>query len=236
MALDFDFTPYYNLVLPISKEKVEYRPYLVGEEISFLTHLETEDATDLVGAILNLTKNCIKDKSVFENMNIVDFTYLTANIRAKSKGEEITIPRTCPECKSQIETVFDISKDLKIKNEKNTKIVVPVSDDISIEIGVLPYNHLLEIVGVESKDETANSESLTIASCINKVVHKGKIYSNLSLEDIYNDVVKRMSATQLEKLVKEMRNLPIIYGVIEFNCQCGYKEKVEVDNVLNFLS
>lgn len=236
MPLDLDFTPYYKLTLPISKKKVEYRPYLVGEEISFLTHLETEDVTDLINSILNLTTNCVKDQSAFEGMDIVDFSYLTANIRAKSKGEEITIPRTCPECNTPIEAIFDISKDLKIKNEKNTQLVVSVADDISIEIGVLPYTHLIGIVGVEQIDEEADSELLTIASCIKKVVHKGKIYSDLTLEEIYNGVVKRMPTKQLEKLVREMKNLPIIYGVINFECQCGHKEKVEVDNVLNFLS
>lgn len=234
--MDFDFTPYYNLTLPISKAKVQFRPYLVGEEITFLTHLETEDVTDLINAILNLTKDCVKDKDVFEGMNIVDFTYLTANIRAKSKGEEITIPRTCPECKTQFETVFDISKDLKIKNEKTNSIVVKLSENSDLELGVLPYEHILNIVNVEKEDESANSELLTVASCIKKIVYNNTIYNKMSLDEIYNSVVKKMSSDQLRKVVKEMKKLPIIYGLIEFECGCGYKEKVEVDNVLNFLS
>lgn len=236
MSLDFDFTPYYNLTLPITKEKVQYRPYLVGEEITFLTHLETEDVTDFINSILNITKNCVKKPEVFDNMNLVDFTYLTANIRAKSKGEEIIIPRKCPECGNQIEAKFDISNDLYIRNENNTSMIIPLTDEIKIEVGILPYDHLVNIIAIETKDETKNSELLTIAACVKKVIHKGKIYSNLTIDEIYNDVMVKLSSKHLKILVKEMKKLPIIYGEINFDCGCGYKEIMEVDNVLNFLA
>jgi len=234
--MDLDFTPYYSLVLPVSKQKVQYRPYLVGEEIKFLTHLESESIVDLINAILNLTKDCVKEKNTFDNMNLVDFTYLTAQIRAKSKGEEVNVSKECPSCKNKIHSKFDIIKDLKIKNDKNVSIVIDITDDIKIEIGILSYTHLLDIIELETKDESAEAELLTIASCIKKVIHKGKIYSNLTVDVIYEDVIKKLTATDLKKIAEEMKKLPIIYGILKFECNCGYVEEIEVDNILNFLS
>lgn len=232
MALDLDFTPYYTLKLPLSENVVNYRPYLIGEEISFLTHIETEETKALINSLINLTKNCVKEKEVFDNMNVIDFTYLTANIRGKSKGEEIELTHSCPDCDKPLTSIFDVSKDLKIKNKENRDMIVDVSNNIKVQIDVLPYTHILEMLNL---DDDSVVDYVTIASCIKKIIVNGEIYSKLTINEVYNDFIKKLSSKQLKIITNEMKRLPKIYGELNFSCGCGHNSKIEVDNILNFL-
>ena len=233
MNLELDFTPYYKLTLPISKKTVTYRPYLVGEEITFITHVETKEVKDLIYSLIELTKNCVKEPDVFDNMNLIDFTYLAANIRGKSKGETVSLKKKCPKCEIEMIGDFDVSKDLKVNNLDNAKLIVPISDDVKLEIRVLPYTHLIDMLNLSDE---AILELVTVASCISTVINKGKIIKDFTLDDVYQNIVTKLSSKQLKLLVDEMKKLPTIVGHVDFKCHCGYEDKYEVNNILNFLS
>ena len=62
--------------LPVSKEKVEYRPFLVKEQKILLTALESEDAEQINASIVELLKNCVLNEVDFDKLPISDMEYL----------------------------------------------------------------------------------------------------------------------------------------------------------------
>ena len=85
-------TPTYELNLPSTGKKVQYRPFLVREEKLLVLALETEDPKDITTAMKTVIKNCIQTRGVkVETLPTFDIEYLFLNIRGKSVGEEIEV-------------------------------------------------------------------------------------------------------------------------------------------------
>ena len=57
-------TPTYQLVLPSTGKKVNYRPFLVREEKILIMALETEDMKQISNAIVEILGACILTKGV----------------------------------------------------------------------------------------------------------------------------------------------------------------------------
>ena len=55
-------TPMYNIVIPSTKLKTRYRPYLVKEEKLLLIALETDDEKQITEAIIDLIKACVEEE------------------------------------------------------------------------------------------------------------------------------------------------------------------------------
>ena len=90
MPLPTIATPTYELVLPSTKKKINYRPFLVKEEKLLVLAMESEDTKQITTAIKSVLKACIKTRGVkVENLPTFDIEYLFLNIRGKSVGENI---------------------------------------------------------------------------------------------------------------------------------------------------
>ena len=52
-------TPTYELVIPSTKKKVKYRPFLVKEEKVLIMAMESEDTTMIANAVKDVISSCI---------------------------------------------------------------------------------------------------------------------------------------------------------------------------------
>ena len=85
MPLPTIATPTYELELPSTKKKINYRPFLVKEEKLLVLALESEDTKQITNAIKAVIKSCILTKGIkVENLPTFDIEYLFLNIRGKS--------------------------------------------------------------------------------------------------------------------------------------------------------
>ena len=91
-------TPTYELVIPSTKKKIKYRPFLVKEEKVLIVAMESEDTKQIASAVKDVIKNCIITRGVkVEELSTFDIEYLFLNIRGKSVGEEVEVLVTCPD-------------------------------------------------------------------------------------------------------------------------------------------
>ena len=89
-------TPTYELVIPSTKKKVKYRPFVVKEEKILLMALESEDDVQIANAIKDIITACVLTKGVnVSDLASFDIEYLFLNIRGKSVGESIEMRITC---------------------------------------------------------------------------------------------------------------------------------------------
>ena len=59
MPLPTIATPTYELELPSTKKKINYRPFLVKEEKLLVLALESEDSKQITNAIKAVIKSCV---------------------------------------------------------------------------------------------------------------------------------------------------------------------------------
>ena len=88
--------PMYDLVLPLTKKKVRFRPFLVKEEKILLMAMEAEDDNSILLAIKQIVSNCCLDDDMNVNtLPITDLEYLFLNLRARSVGEMVDLQYKC---------------------------------------------------------------------------------------------------------------------------------------------
>ena len=85
-------TPTYELVIPSSKKKVKFRPFLVKEEKILILAMESEDPKQIANAVKDVIESCILSKGIkIDKLSTFDIEYIFLNIRGKSVGEDIEI-------------------------------------------------------------------------------------------------------------------------------------------------
>ena len=91
-------TPTYELVIPSTKKKIKYRPFLVKEEKVLIIAMESEDSSTIASAVKDVISGCILTRGVkVEELSTFDIEYLFLNIRGKSVGEDVEVMITCPD-------------------------------------------------------------------------------------------------------------------------------------------
>ncbi|MDB4681437.1 hypothetical protein OAE88_00855, partial [bacterium] len=87
MALPILDTAKYELTLPSSDVKVQYRPFLVKEEKILLMAMESENAAEITKALKEIVHTCTFGTINVDMLPTFDLEYIFLNIRAKSVGE-----------------------------------------------------------------------------------------------------------------------------------------------------
>ena len=94
-------TPEYVIELPISKQKVTYRPFLVREEKMFMMLKEAKDQNLLVNNLKKIVEQCIIDGPNIDDISYNDFEILFLSMRVRSMGESVDLSLKCKSCGKQ---------------------------------------------------------------------------------------------------------------------------------------
>ena len=75
MALPVLDTPVYEVDLPASKKKVQFRPFLVKEQKNLLMAMESDDSSSVHNAIRDILNNCTLTELDIDKLPIIDIEY-----------------------------------------------------------------------------------------------------------------------------------------------------------------
>ena len=120
MALPKLETPTYELILPSSREKITFRPFLVKEYKILLTTLDAEN-TEINRVVTDLVDACTFNKLKLDSLANFDVEYIFLNIRAKSIGEISNLLLNCNNCDNQISLDLDLTKAIVEKSPDPSK-------------------------------------------------------------------------------------------------------------------
>ena len=111
MALPLLKTPKHELTIPSTGEKIEYRPFLVGEEKALLLALESGEDKDISEAVMQTVSHCTFGKLDIKKMPMFDIEYIFLNIRMKAAGSKTNVKLLCPDDnETYVETEIDLEK------------------------------------------------------------------------------------------------------------------------------
>jgi hypothetical protein len=231
MALPTLSVPKYPIIIPSTKKKTRFRPFLVKEQKLLFMALESGDETHMIDAMCDIVSICVDGVDDPKKMPIFDLEYLFAKIRSKSVGETVTLKATCPECDAKQDVEINLENvEVEFPSEHNNKIML--SDDVGL---ILKYPALGD---VKPEMKEMNSENIVnfICDSIDVVFDKETTYTRKDFtDDEIKQFVDSMNAAQFEKISGFYLNMPNLKKEIECKCKsCSHEFKIVYKGLRDF--
>jgi hypothetical protein len=225
--------PLYDVVIPSSKKKVKFRPYLVKEEKVLMMAMETQDNKQIMNAVVDTIMSCVQEDINRRELTSFDVEYLFLQMRAKSVGETSTVKISCSNCEHKEDVSVDLSKIQAVSNSVNAKIAL--NDTISIEMMYPSFDAVLDASeqGITSQTELAFN---MIAKCIKSIKTEEEIFRAGDVTDKeLIEFIESMNNEQFEKVNKFLESIPRVSKDVEFKCSsCGHENKLLLEGLSNF--
>ena len=233
MALPKINTILYDLKLPSSGKKIEYRPFLVKEEKILLTALEGGEEKDMAKAIKQIITQCVLTENFnINNLPMVDLEYLFLNIRGKAVGDISTISFE-HECGEIIKLDIDLSE-VEVVQNKNFSDLVKITDDIMIRLR--PPN-IDDVIGIENKNQIDVVMDI-IRNNLLEIIQGEEIFSAQDhTKKELDEFVDSLNSGQFKKLQDYYESLPKLKQDVEYTCEkCGKTETETLEGLASFFA
>ena len=208
-------TPTYELEVPSSDEKIQYRPFLVKEEKVLMIAMESGKNADIVQAVKDIVRSCTFDKIDISVMPIFDVEYIFLKIRSKSVGEVSKLKLLCPDDKK---TYADVEVNLE-------EVQVQVGDNHTnkIELGdgkgmIMTYPTIESFKESGIQNITATNMIDVISTCILQIYEdEGKqIYETKDqTQKELNEFIESMNTKQFQDVQKFFDTMPKLKHTIK---------------------
>ena len=231
--------PSYDIVLPVSKTKVTFRPFLVKEQKILLMAMESEETDFITTNIKQILSNCSLTELNVDSLPLVDIEFYFLNLRAKSVGEEIESRYKCENIvdEKKCDNIMDVKYsvldvDIKLPEGDN---IIKLAEDIGIK---MKYPSFAVLDKLKSKAEISEIAFELIAECVEYIYDKDNIYyQNEIPKDELEAFLDQMTTEQFEQVQKFIEDLPKIEKTIDIKCsKCGFEHKIVSKELTDFFS
>ena len=215
MALPKLNTPTYELEIPSTDKKIQYRPFLVKEEKILMMALETKDNAQIVNAVKDIVNECTFNKVNICTMPMFDTEYIYLQIRSKSVGEVSKLKLLCPDDKK---TYADVELDL---NEVKVQVgdahtnKVELTDDMGI---IMTYPSIDSFSDTGIQEINATNMLDVIGSCVLQIYEqKGeKVYEAKDQTKIeLTEFIEQLNTKQFQDVQKFFDTMPRLKHTIK---------------------
>lgn len=234
--------PVYTVDLPLSKQKVRYRPFLVKEEKILLMAMESEDEKTIIDSIKQVVNNCCLDEIDINDLPILDLEFFFLNLRSRSVGEVVDLQYKCNndiknedgtehKCNNLVKLQVNLL-DIKPTFEEKHTNKIELSSNLGI---VMRYPNFKMLTEIDSENEVDKIIKI-IVNCIDYIYDSENIYYKKDIEEKEMvDFIDSMTKEQFQKVQEFFDSIPKIKKNLNFKCnKCGYQEDIEIEGIQNF--
>jgi hypothetical protein len=232
-------TPIYDLVLPLSKKQIRFRPFLVKEQKNLLMAMESNDKDSIEKNVKQVLINCTLTEDVdIEKLPVVDVEYYFLNLRARSVGEVIENRYRCDnevnaeKCGNIMDVKLNIL-DIKVEGVKENNDIIQLTDKVSIKLRYPEFSFLKRVSKVENISDVAFE---MIADCVEYVYDGEQFYyaKEISNQEMV-EFIESLNQTQFSKIEEFFANLPRLEKKIDMKCsKCGFEHRLDVEGLESF--
>ena len=215
MALPKLNTPTYELEIPSTDEKIQYRPFLVKEEKILMMALETKDNAQIVNAVKDIVNECTFNKINISNMPMFDTEFIFLQIRSKSVGEISKLKLLCPDDEK---TYADVELDLnevKVQVGDDHTNKIKLTDDMGI---IMTYPSIESFADSGIQEINATNMLDVIGSCILQIYEqKGeKVYeAKDQTKKELTEFIEQLNTKQFQDVQKFFDTMPRLKHTIK---------------------
>ena len=230
-------TPTYELNLPSTGKKVQYRPFLVREEKLLVLALESEDSKEITTAMKAVIKNCIQTRGIkVETLPTFDIEYLFLNIRGKSVGEEIEVNVICPDDEQTTVPIMLNIDDIKVQKSKEHTNKIQLDNSLIME---MKYPSLEQFIKSNFDFSTENSMEQSfelISSCVDKIYNEEEVWSTADVtKKEMNEFLEQMNSKQFKQVEKFFETMPkLSHDITVKNPNTGVESTVVLEGLASF--
>lgn len=235
MALPKVNTPTYELTIPSTNEKVEFRPYLVKEEKVLMIAMETNDEKQIVRATKNIVSECLFGKVNVDKLTTFDIEYIFAKLRIKSVGESSDLKIKCEKCEKHTPVSVNLEEAIRVEGESNPESKIQLNKDIAI---TMKYPSIDEVLQNFDGNQSTQIDKIfaVLISCIDTIEHGDQIYesSEQSQEEL-KEFIESFNSAQYKEVQAFVEQMPQVVADVKFKCaNCGHDNNITVKGLSNF--
>ena len=231
MALPQLATAKYELTLPSTGEKVEYRPFLVKEEKILMIAQSTGGQPDILRAVEQIIDSCTFGKLNVKTLPMFDLEYVFLQLRSKSVGSDTEVQITCPDDRETKVSVSINLDDIRCVKEVGHDNNIKLTDNIGI---IMDYPRITSAsMIVDSDTETAFS---VIKDCVRQIYDAENVHDKNDMDDgELNEFLESMSHEQFEKIQNFFDTMPKVKHTVKVkNPNTGVESDVVLEGLNAF--
>lgn len=221
--------PIFELTIPSSKKKVQYRAFTVREEKTLVLAQEAKDVGTIARAIKSVLQDCVVGIDV-DSLTTFDMEYIMTHVRAKSVGEVVVLNMPCSADPAHARTPvrIDLSK---------IEVTFPEGHDKHIPLfeggGVMMRYPTFDMLEALDKAD----ELTAAAMCVDYYYNGDEIYDHKdnTVED-FAELLGALTQSQLEQIkTKFFATMPVFKHEFSYKCvECGHEHHKFIKGLSNF--
>ena len=230
-------TPSYELVIPSSKKKIKFRPFLVKEEKILILAMESQDSKQIANAVKNVISSCILSRGIkVEKLSTFDIEYLFLNIRGKSVGEQIEVMVTCPDDKkTQVPSVINIDS-IKVQTDKSHSRDIVLDDQYTLRMKYPSLDEFIKNNFSNIGDVNVDDTFDLIASCIEQVFSEEESFaaSDCTKKEL-SQFLEQLNSSQFKEIEKFFETMPKLSHTVKvINPNTQVESEIVIEGLQSF--
>ena len=209
MALPVVETPRYELTLPSTDIKVQFRPFLVKEEKILFMALESGDEQEMQNATKDILKQVTFNKIDVEQLPTFDVEYIFLQVRAKSVGEIAKFKIICPDDKETYgEVEVDVSKvEVQVDDKHTNNVVLDEKRKLGV---VMKYPNMKVLYSTSNIKEMKYDDIMKLViGCVDYIYEGEKNYpTKESTTEELQSFFENLSQDQFVSMRKFFESMP----------------------------
>tara|TARA_B100000965_G_scaffold52135_1_gene38795 strand:+ start:1026 stop:1745 length:720 start_codon:yes stop_codon:yes gene_type:complete len=230
-------TPTYEMVIPSSKKKIKFRPFLVKEEKILIIAMESQDNTQIANAIKDVLESCILTKGIkVDKLATFDIEYLFLNIRGKSVGEEIEVMVTCTDDgETKVPTTINLD-DIKVKIDKEHSPDIKLDDELTLRMRYPSMEEFIKTNFSTTENLNVDDTFKLIASCIDQIYSEEESWAGSDCTDKeLTEFIESLSSQQFKQIEKFFDTMPKMTHTVKVtNPKTKKQNKIVLEGLQSF--
>jgi len=233
--------PTYRIELPLSKTKMEFRPFVVKEQRNLLMAVESGESETIQKSVRDILNNCTIDKNIdIDSLPIVDIEYYFINLRARSVSEIVESRYRCnnkidgKKCNNIMEKDINLLE-IQVEKKKDIDPIIQLTDNLSIKMKYPDFSYIKDSLQFDD----LNALTFNVVAKSIEYIYDGEQYyytKETSQQEVV-EFVEQLSQMQFEKIEEFFSNLPKIKHKIEIDCnKCNFHHEIDVEGLESFFT
>ena len=212
MALPKIAVPTYVLEIPSTKEKTDYRPFLVKEEKILLLAQEGGEESDILNAIKQIINNCTFENLNVDNLALFDLEYIFLQIRSKSIGEKVELKLLCTDDGvTYADVEIDLDK-IKVNFPKEHTNTLQLTETISL---IMRYPQM-SALSLASDSDTETIFHM-IKTSIGQIIDGETVYELVDFSETdLDEFIESLSSEHFKQIQNFFETMPRLKHEVKF--------------------